>query len=182
MTENGGSEAFSIGAFVPKKSDGPIEKWFDISESTRIRGFEVRVRHISKRTIERWSRECTRMVFNPDTNRKEPKINNKALFSLYAEHVIPEWRGLTVGGVRKILVLNAGSSQVPDSTLVAPTKENIINLLENASNSFDVLITDLARDPRNFIAGGPKETPEEEMEEDEEEGAVGNSSSTPSGS
>lgn len=162
---------FKIGEHV-SRTEKATEKWFDLSEDLNQHGFEVLLAHISRKTLDRWVRDCTRSVRNPVTKRKEPKLDEKALWRLYASHVIRDWRGLTVGMLRKMIVLT-GCDEVAAETVVACNQENVVSLLENAFD-FDTVVTDIARDPANFLEGGPRETEEEETEVVAEEEARGN--------
>lgn len=166
----GSGNVFRIADFVKKTDDAPMERWFNIGAILDIEGFEILVRHLSKRTLVRWQTDYQKIVRNPKTGRKEPRIDEEALYRAYAEKVIIGWRGLTLRGLRKLMVVE---TTAPDDTEIQYSPDNVVSLLRYA-NDFDAEATAFATSPSNFMEGGPAETEAEEAAADSEEAAAGN--------
>lgn len=170
MADGGGS--FQIAGHVPERSAKPMQKWFDLTDDLGVDGFEVHLSYMSKKTLDRWARDCTKMARNPATKKKEPKLDERALYRLYAAHIFLGWRGLTVGGLKRMIELH-DIEGVPDNTPVEFSAENVVYLLENAYD-VDAVVTNIVKDISNFLSGGPRETTAEEHETEDEEIASGN--------
>ena len=166
----GSGNIFRIADHARKTDEAPLERWFNIGAALDIEGFEIRVRHLSKRTLVKWQTDYQKLVRNPKTGRKEPRIDEEALFRAYAEKVITDWRGLTVAGLRKLMVVDTAA---PDDTVVAYSSDNVVALLRYATD-FDSEVTGFATSPSNFMEGGPSETEAEEADAEAEDAASGN--------
>jgi len=93
--------------------------------------FWVRVAYYGKPQMQRIFDEAKTTRINMRTLREEEEMDRPKFRRLYADQVIKDWKGLTIGVLKTLVVLNI-SSDLPESTEIGCTSENRQMLLEHS--------------------------------------------------
>jgi hypothetical protein len=91
--------------------------------------FEVRVAYYGRPEMQALYKKCSTKKFDPGTMQEREDLDTVKFRDAFSDQVIKEWRGLTLGVLRKLILLKA--SEQPDDTPITCTKENKTFLLEN---------------------------------------------------
>lgn len=151
--------SFQINAHVVKQTKSLV-RWFDV-DCVPFEGFRLKLAYVNKRTFERWYQRCSKLVHNPTTKKREQRLDEKKFFREYAENVVLDWDGLTLGDLKKIVAMS-GVEGLPDDTVIDCSPENIVALLQNALE-LDTWISNLVTDPLAFQVDASEEEGEEEV-------------------
>ncbi len=71
--------------------------WFKFSEEPEYEGFELKLRYLDPRTIDRLRRRCTTV------RRGREELNEDKLFRLATEYTFVGFRGLTIAILRRLM-------------------------------------------------------------------------------
>lgn len=140
---------FQIAKHIAAKDAVSSRRWFDAEEVTGIAGFQIELAHLSKKALESMVRRCIKSVYDRQVKRQVERLDNEALYALYAQNVVLNWKGLDVGGLKKLVAIKVPEG-TNDNTPVDYSEENVIHLLDNA-RALDNWITEKASSPENFI-------------------------------
>lgn len=153
---------FNIRDYIPARNKQDTARWFPVEVAPDATNFRMKINHVSKRTLEKWGKACTKYVYSRAQKAKVPELNQEALFRKYAESVIEDWDGLTIGDLMTLIRL-----EVPEGTdlkqEVTCTQDNVVALLLNA-RAIDDWVTDIAVDPSNYVDRDEDEEEEAETE------------------
>jgi hypothetical protein len=108
--------------------------------------FWVRVAYYGKQQMQRLFEECKTSRINMRTLREEEEMDKVKFRKMYASQVIREWKGLTLGVLKNLVVVQINSG-LPDTTEITCSQENREMLLEH-SLEFDQWLVD-----RDGVAG-----------------------------
>lgn len=121
-------------------------------EYPEIAGFMVSLRYTGKTQLQDMVKECTEERRDLRTLKTVEEVNEIKFKKLIATKVIVEWTGLTIGGLRNIVLLDEEqlkAAGMTDETVVESSFENKMMLLDN-SLEFDRWVNDIIHDLKRF--------------------------------
>jgi hypothetical protein len=109
-------------------------------------GFKVSLSYISREKLAELRKKATKTVFK----QRQPieELDGDLFLKLYAEAIIKGWKGLTLGKLSELMVINDFPATEKD-TVVDYSAENALELLKN-STSFDAFVGETIADLTNF--------------------------------
>jgi hypothetical protein len=109
-------------------------------------GFKVSLSYISREKLAELRKKATKTVFK----QRQPveDLDSDLFLKLYAEAIIKGWKGLTLGNLSELMVINDFAASEKDA-LVDYSPENALELLKN-STSFDAFVGETIADLTNF--------------------------------
>jgi len=124
-----------------------------------VPGFEVEVAFLGKQEMIRIYDDCTERIWDREERKARRELSRQKVAQIWAERVIKNWRGLTVGNVQKFYPIKKVGN-IKDSTVIEPTQENKVALLWNSAD-FENWILAVATSPEHFVEA--REEAEKEM-------------------
>jgi len=119
------------------------------SECPYIPGFHVKLTFVSKFLLGQ-IRDISREYWqNPRTGLREENFNEQKLREAYADFVISDWKGLTIGKLRKLVPALEVKGDVTEETDVPFSRDVVLALLEQ-SLEFENWVVSIATDIRNY--------------------------------
>lgn len=108
-------------------------------------GFTVSVAFQSRDELMRLRKKSTTQKFK---NRQlEEVVDNDLFLELYVKAVIKSWKGLTLKGLSKLMLVDLGD--LDPNTSVEYTEQNALELMKGSSD-FDSFITETISDISSF--------------------------------
>ena len=151
-------EAFNLKGQVIK-DDEVRSEWFEVPE---LGGFFMKIAYLSKVAIDRMTARHTRYVYSKAQKARVPKLNTDGLYREFASHIILDWKGLTAGMLKQVIVLK-DAHKVPDDAPVPYNEDNVVILLENA-RAIDNWVVEIAADASPFNTATEEEEARNETE------------------
>lgn len=121
-------------------------------EYPEIAGFTVSLRYTGKTQLQEMVKECIEERLDLRTMKKVEEVNEIKFKKLIATKVIVDWTGLTIGGLKNIILLDEDqikSAGMTNETVVEASFENKMMLLDN-SLEFDRWVNDIIHDLKRF--------------------------------
>lgn len=121
-------------------------------EYPEIAGFLVSLRYTGKTQLQDMVKECTEERLDMRTMKKVEEVNEIKFKKLIATKVIVDWAGLTIGGLRNIILMDdeqLKAAGMTNETVVESSFENKMMLLDN-SLEFDRWVNDIIHDLKRF--------------------------------
>ena len=104
--------------------------WFPFSDQLDFRGFELKLRFLNPRALDKLRKRCTRI------RRGREDFDDDKFFRLTTEHCLVGFRGLTVGILNKLMLLkpirNPQGQTLKENQEIEFTPENALFLRENS--------------------------------------------------
>jgi hypothetical protein len=115
-----------------------------------VPNFFVKVAYASKHVLQQIREECKETFFNTRSRTQEEKLNDEKMRKAYARQIIQGFRGLTLGGLQKI-VPGTGVDQ-ENVSLDTPVEytEELAEVLIQVSIDFENWVIDIATNVENF--------------------------------
>lgn len=110
-------------------------------------GFEVELVYLARKEMQALRKRCVTEKFDRTTRQKEEKLNEKKFIEEFANAVIKDWKGLTLGIVEQLILIDRKGA--PADTPLDYTPENAVALM-SGSTDFDTWINDTVFDLENF--------------------------------
>jgi hypothetical protein len=121
-------------------------------EYPEIPGFMVSLRYTGKTQLQEMVKACSEERMDLRAMKKVEEVNEIKFKKLIATKVLVGWQGLTIGGLKNIILLDEEelkSSGMTDETVVEASFENKMMLLDN-SLEFDRWVNDIIHDLKKF--------------------------------
>lgn len=146
---------------------GALTKVFDC-DLRPDSGWKIELAFMTKEGFERMMKKHNRRVFIQATNEHVQKLNKAEFFGEMADKIFVGWSGLTVEVLKTLVAFD--STGLKDDQEIEFSRETCVLILLH-SVGFDAWVMEVASSPGRFQSSEPEQ----------EEGALGNSSPSPSG-
>ena len=121
-------------------------------EYPEIPGFKISLRYTGKTQLQEMVKACSEERMDLRSMKKIEEVNEIKFKKLIATKVIVDWEGLTIGGLKNVVLLDESqlrASGMTDETVVEASFENKMMLLDN-SLEFDRWVNDIIHDLKKF--------------------------------
>lgn len=119
-----------INLYQAAELDEEEGSWFPFSDDPQFRGFELKLRFLSPRAMDKLRKRCLRR------SRGREEVDEDKYFRLTTEHCLIGFRGLTVGILKKLMPLkplrNSQGRELKDNEEIEYTQENALFLRDNS--------------------------------------------------
>jgi len=114
-----------------------------------VPGFEIEVAWVGRDEMQKIYAKCTRRRWNRQARRMEDVPDREKLVALWAERAIKDWRGLTLGGLVKLVPIEL-KAEDDSKAVIECTPENKAALLKHNAD-FDDFVLAIATDSEVFM-------------------------------
>jgi hypothetical protein len=113
-----------------------------------IVGFEIEVSFIGRDEVGKLYEKFTKKKYSKKTKKLEDVTDRDGLLESWADRVIKNWSGLTLGKVSRLIPIKLTADDDPESVVVCNHDNRIALLKHNAD--FETFVIDVATDPEPF--------------------------------
>lgn len=112
-----------------------------------LKGFKIKLKYMSRDTIQKLRKQSTVMGFNKTTRMPEEEIDDDLFYKLYVNTAITDWSGLKLSYLKDLMVVDLTGI---DETKELPfSAENAVMLVKN-SVDFDTWVMAVINDVATF--------------------------------
>jgi len=122
-----GSDGLRLADLIDTKRPENEGVWVNFQDTQ----FRLRITYYGKSQMQKMFDAAKINRLNTRTLREEEELDRLKFRKLYANKVIRDWKGLTIGVLRQLVVLKI-DAKIPDETEIPCTDENKEMLIEHS--------------------------------------------------
>ena len=125
--------------------DEDQEAWVSAPVDPR---FEIKIKFASKDTIQRMHKNATVSKYDTKLRQRFDEVDDKHFVQNFVQECVLDWKGLTVGVLRKMIPLKKGD--LDDDTEVEFSHQSALELIDKDTTDLGVWLLEAVRDLENF--------------------------------